>query len=767
MTLASPETGLQLLFGNTRGGRAQAGFRGLAAPAIPHALSPGIHSFLIGWNRMSRTSLFHSLAGRPLQIGLVPWLALSPQVFAAPEQPLALPATEVTEVADSPVAALNTPTRAGSRLDLTPLQTPASITTLDSAVIAQRNNLTVQDAVSRSPGITSIGNPGNGNTALSARGFTGHGSVMTLFDGTRLYTGAGTQTFPVDPFMVERIEVLRGPASVLYGEGATGAVVNVMPKKPLAGEVVNHLHLGYGSDDRQQMALDSGGSLTDTLSYRLTLNQQQSNGWVDDGNSRSLGISTALRWQANDDLSFTLAHDRGDSEPSSYYGTPLVDGHYRDSLRDKNYNVSNARQAYHDEWTRLNTDWTLSDTISASNQLYYIKARRFWRNAEAYNWDSTQGQLLRGDYLQIKHNEEQIGDRQTFTFHHAVFGFDSHTVVGAEYNRIRFKVANNSPYNDVGGDYIDPWNPAEGQYESASPYQPLTRSTTRTFALFAENRLQLSERWSLVTGVRRDQNHIDRTDLRAGTRSDRSLSGGNWRAGLVFAITDQLSIYGQYSTSEDGVSNLITLNPTQQQMDLSQSKQTEIGLKQQFLDGQGEWTLAAYHIVKKKLLTTDPVTRMAQQVGQQSSDGLEATLELGLPQQWHLSANASVVRAQYDTFNQTQDGQLVSLAGNRPTDVPRRTANLWLSKALRDDLEAGAGLRYVDARYADSANTAKVPGYTVLDANLGWNALVDLRLGLQLNNLLDRRYAVAQYNSGQQWIMGQPRSFFVTADYSF
>lgn len=83
---------------------------------------------------------------------------------------------------------------------------------------------------------------------------------MTLFDGARLYTGAGTQTFPVDPWMVERIEVIRGPASVLHGEGATGAVINVIPKKPFAGEVRNHLRLGYGSWDRQQLGLDSGAA---------------------------------------------------------------------------------------------------------------------------------------------------------------------------------------------------------------------------------------------------------------------------------------------------------------------------------------------------------------------------------------------------------------------------------------------------------------------------------------------------------------------------
>ena len=679
---------------------------------------------------------------------------------------LALPSTAVTDTRDDQHVDLATPTQAGSRLNLSALETPASTSSITAEQIQQRNNLTVQDAVTRSPGITFVGSPGDGGTGLSARGFTGQGSVMTLFDGARLYTGAGTQTFPVDPWMVERIDVIRGPASVLYGEGATGAVINVIPKKPVTGDIHNHLRLGYGSWDRQQLGLDSGGSLSQRLSYRLTLNQQAGNGWVDRTDSRSLALSAALRFDASDDLSFTLAHERGDAQPANYYGTPLIDGHYRSSLRKKNYNIQNDVQRYHDEWTRLTTDWAINDQLSASNQLYYIKSRRHWRNAEDYSWDADRGQLLRQSYLQIKHNQEQTGDRQTFTFDHSLFGLASKTLVGVEYNKVRFNVDSNAPYNDAGGDYIDPWQPTPGWFHSDSPTRPQTLSTTHTVALFAENRLQLTERLSLVTGVRRDQNHIDRDNLTNNTRSDRSLQGGNWRAGLVFAATDNLSLYGQYSTSEDGVNNLISLSPTQMNYDLTESKQTELGLKQRFWEGRGEWTLAAFHIVKKKLLVDDPLTHEKQQAGQQTSDGLEATLELALPQQWQVSANASLLRARYDDFDETAGGVPQDRSGNRPANVPRRTANLWLTKGFGQQVEAGIGTRYVDERYADTANTQRAPGYTVVDANIGWQVLPDVRLGLQVNNLFDREYVASAF-SGTQWIMGVPRSYFATVDYSF
>jgi len=684
-------------------------------------------------------------------------------------QALTLPASSVNAAAvDDERVDPKTPTTAGSRLDLTALQTPGSVESLTGTQIRERGDASVQDAISRATGISRTGTPGDGGTSLSARGFTGQGSVMQLYDGNRMYMGMGTSTFPVDTWSVERVDVLRGPASVLYGEGATGAVVNTLPKKPFEGEIENHIRLGYGSYDRQQQALDSGGSLTDTVSYRLNLNRLRSNGFIDHGDSSSDFVSGALRWQAADNLSFTLASDYGDQRPQNYFGTPLINGQLHKGLRDKNYNVSDDIQHYNDQWTRLTSEWQINDSVSATNELFYLKNQRRWQNAENYNF--TNGQLTRSGNFGIKHNQEQVGDRQTFTFKHTLFGLDSQTVAGVEYNLIRFRLASNTPFKDVleDGQPIDINHPAPAAFDSQSAFSPVFATTTKTVAGFAENRLQLTDQLSLITGIRRDYAHVDRDDLRTGAQSDKTLTGNNWKAGLVYAITPDTSLYGQYSTSTDGVGGLISLSPGQQQFDLSTAKQTEIGIKQAFWNQRGEWTLAAYHIVKKKLLTDVPGDPdLKQQVGQQSSRGLEASLDLQLPHAWELQANAAIVHAQYDDFKQDVDDVQVSRDGNRPVDVPRRTANLWLSKAVTDDIRAGAGVRYVDARYADMANQNELPSYTVVDATVSWKAMRNTTLGLQLNNVFDRTYAVSQYNDGQQWILGEPRSFFVTADYTF
>ena len=684
-------------------------------------------------------------------------------------QALTLPASPVTAPAvDDERVDLNTPTTAGSRLNLTALQTPGSVESQTGEKIRERGDASVQDAISRATGISRTGTPGDGGTSLQARGFTGQSSVLQLYDGQRMFDGAGTSTFPVDTWSVERVDVQRGPASVMYGQGATGAVINTVSKKPFEGEIENHIRLGYGSYDRQQEALDSGGSLTDTLSYRLNINRLRSHGFIDRGDSASDFVSGALRWQPADNLSFTLAHDYGDQSPQNDYGTPLINGQLHKSLRDKNYNVSNNTLHYNDQWTRLTSEWQINDNVTATNELSYLKNQRRWQNAESYNFVA--GGLVRQNYLGIKHNQEQVGDRQTFTFAHSLFGLDSRTVTGVEYNRIRFRLASNAPFTDATdqGQPVDINHPVPQPFESASAFVPQSVSTTKQLAAFAENRLQLTDKLSLITGVRRDYLHIDSDDLTVENNdANKTLTGNNWKAGLVYAITPDTSVYGQYATSTDGVGSLISLSPSQQQFGLSTAKQAEIGFKQAFWDSRGEWTLAAYHIVKKKLLVSIPGTDLKEQVGQQSSNGLEASLDLQLPNAWQLQANAALVRAQYDDFSEVVNQQPVSRDGNRPVDVPNRTANLWLSKAVSDDIRAGAGVRYVSARYANTANTREVPSYTVVDATVSWKAMRNTTLGLQLNNLFDRTYAVSQYNDGQQWILGEPRSFFVTADYTF
>ena len=208
----------------------------------------------------------------------------------------------------------------------------------------------------------------------------------------------------------------------------------------------------------------------------------------------------ALRWQASDDLAFTLAHDYGDQEPMNDFGTPLVGGKYHKRLREKNYNVRNDVQRYNDQWTRLTSDWSLPTASPRATSCTTSRPAATGATPKPTNGTSCAKSCCAGTTCASATSRSRSATARPSPSSTLLFGLDSRTLVGAEYNRIRFRLSNNSPYTDVGGDYIDPWHPAPGYFESRSPYRPHSRSQTRTFALFAENRLQLNERLSLVTG---------------------------------------------------------------------------------------------------------------------------------------------------------------------------------------------------------------------------------------------------------------------------
>lgn len=213
------------------------------------------------------------------------------QADAAPPD-LALPALQVKAARPG---ALDRVQDTGSHLGLTPRQTPASVEQLSRAALTERGDASIVDAVSRATGIAASPHPGNGNSELSARGFVGASSVTQLFDGVRPYGAIGV-TYPFDTGAVDHIDVLRGPASVIYGEGAIGGVVNVVPKKPARGPVENELQLGIGTERTARAAFGSGGAIDDRLSYRFDASGNRSANWVDAGHSRNLSVSGALRY---------------------------------------------------------------------------------------------------------------------------------------------------------------------------------------------------------------------------------------------------------------------------------------------------------------------------------------------------------------------------------------------------------------------------------------------------------------------------------------
>lgn len=664
--------------------------------------------------------------------------------------------------AASPTLNLNGQTSSGSRLNLTRLQTPASVEVITAETIAERGQHNVLDAVTQNAtGFTASPAPGNGSLSFNTRGFTGNGTVMTLYDGTRLYVGSGTLTFPFDTWSAQRIEVLRGPASVMYGEGAIGGAINVISKMPPTTPR-NEAEISLDTNMTRRLAVDSGGPINQDVSYRVTAIGNMSDGWVDRDKTSNVAVSAAVRVQASDTLAWTLSTDYGDRSPSRYFGTPLINGRLDEALRFRNYNVGDSNIRYRDSWNQLKTEWDVTDAISIHNVLYYLNSQRHWKDVESYAWNPGTGLIDRKSYIEIFHNQQQIGDRMDATFRGHVLGMKNEFVAGFDVNRIDFAHTNNSPFS--GTSSVTPVNFDPGLFLSPITTVPAFSSVTDQYALFAEDRLSVTDQLALVGGVRQDQPTVLRTDLiKPANGFDKSFSVTSWRAGAVYAPVKDLAFYGQYSVAVDPVSNLITLTLPNKDFQLATGKQAEIGVKQSFWGGRGEWTLAGYRIVKNNLLTPDPNDpTKVQQVGQQSSRGIEATLGLALASGWRIDANTAWLRAKYDDFVQSKT---VNFAGNVPVNVPQNVSNIWLTWAFAPGWSVDGGVQIVGQTFADNANTLTRPGYTLVNAGVQWKPDAKTTMALRVYNLFDTIYATGGPTT--QWLLGMPRTAELSLNVKF
>lgn len=733
----------------------------------------------ISWPPITRPPISRPLTSWPLA-ALLGGLLLMP-ADAAPGESHSAVTLETLEVAGSgrggppPAEGLNlrSSSRSASRLGLTPLETPASVDVIAGETTRLRGQNTVAEAVTQNAtGITTVAAPGNGNGAFTARGFAGPNSIQQLYDGTRLFVGAGTVTFPFDTWNVERIEVLRGPASVLYGDGAIGGVINVVTKKPVFTPL-NVARAAVGSDGLARLALDSGGPIGEALAYRLNISGNRAAGWIaPDGDFRNLAVSGALTLQANPDLAITLSHDFGYQEPARYWGTPLIDGRIRDAIRFNNYNVSDAQILWTDNWTQLRAEWTPSADITIRNTAYRLQSRRQWRDVEQYAFNRDTGRIDRSDYLEIYHSQEQIGNRLDATIRGTVFGFRNEFLAGFDVNAIAFRHTNN--FSSEGGGLttsVDPFAYDPGLFPANGRATPAYATNTRQASVFAENRLILSDQVSLLAGMRYDAPVLHRTNLVTGAAFEQDFQALSYRFGAVYNPTPLLALYAQYATATDPVGSLISLSQSLSGLKLSTGEQVEVGAKGVAWNGRAEWTLAGYRIVKDNPITRVPgEAALATQVGQQSSLGVEAALSLHLFEAWRIDANVALLHAQYDAFNQRVGGAVVSYAGRQPIDVPERVGNLWVNWAFAPAWEARIGLQHVGETFSDFGNQAQRPAYTLVNAGLDHQVTPSSRLSLRAYNLFDEIYAIsgnAVNGVGTNWLLGRPRSFEVAYSVRF
>ncbi len=672
---------------------------------------------------------------------------------------------------------LSSVSEGASRLNLSLHEIPATVEEISGDAIRYRRDQSVLKAITRSAGFIGAGNPGNGGTSVTARGFTGQDAVTKLYDGNQYFTLAGTNTFPFDTWGVERIEVLKGPASVMYGQGGVAGAINVVPKSP-SDEFGLDLRLTAGENNERFLGAGVTGEIVETLNGRVDFSKSESDNWVNNGDSESEMLALALEWQPTDDVTFTLRHDEGDQSPMRYFGIPIVDGDFNEDWEELNFNAGDSRIQYQDEMTRLIADWNISKSLVFSTELFSLDSDRYWQTVETYFYDSENDLIQRWDPLIIRHELEQNGLRANLVIESSVAEMPLKTSVGFELTDISMNYTSNfNPTHpdrvDWGGDFdtVDPNNFDAGSWSDVTDSVAALDqvSDAEQMAIFVETQLKIVDNFALLAGLRLDTIETDYERLTYDDAGNRDTSVNNllhqdidplmFRIGGVYDLNDDTAIYAQYSTGETHPNggDILRVRSNFRESETVTIEQFETGIKQSLFNDRLTWSLALFDIIKKDLLIDDPDSSDPTDVvsiPEQTSQGVEASLHYALSNSLTGYTNIAIVDAERGTGTETI-----------PTPyVPDTTFNTGVLYSPVEFIRIGADIQYVDERpYED----APLPSYTLLDISLAWIINENTRLTMNVINITDELYASSDHWTGRQWSVGQPRTASLTLDLNF
>jgi iron complex outermembrane recepter protein len=679
---------------------------------------------------------------------------------------------------------------AGSRLGLSLRETPASVEIIGQELIEQRGARTLEEALRGAAGISVGGNAGSPGIA-SARGFNG-GYITYLFDGIRI-SSPGMSNRPQDSWNYERIEVLKGPASVTSGEGGIGGAVNFVTKQARRDNGGTQALLAYGSYGTARLAAGQGGNLGESSAYRIDYSHQQTDGYAERGGQKLDHLTGSLAFVLTPDVRLNIAMDYLRDDVHAYSGTPLVtaafaganasnpvtttDGRVIDRrMVGKNYNVADGLMASDGVSLRARLHWQISSAWLLRNEFSGYSGDRHWRNSESAIFDKTT-QLINRDQVDISHDHQVWGNRLDLSHEGVVGGFKHRFVVGGEYSYTDFSSKRRFSNGAIIA-AVDPLNPSVGLYDNnpaltvgAGNRADITSKIPVT-SLFAEDAVKLTEQLSVVSGLRHDRFSAKRTitDLNTSvnTAFTKDYVTNAIRLGAVYDWSAATTLYAQIvdAAAPVGGSNLLLLSQANAKYPLTSGRQLEAGVKQSLAGGVLDWTVALYQIEQSNVLSRDPVNpSVTVNNGQISSQGLEFAAAWRATRELNISGNLAIVDAQFDTL--IEAGGL-SRVGNVPTNVPRRTANLWVDYRFGATAwTTGAGLRHVGDMYSDNANTIRLNAHTLLDAYVSYR-LPKATVTLRGRNLGDKLYATWNgASAANQVILGTPRSVDLMVKFDF
>ncbi|WP_148713624.1 TonB-dependent siderophore receptor [Chitinolyticbacter meiyuanensis] len=688
-------------------------------------------------------------------------LAFTPAAFAAPESTaVTLPTVTVTaptETATGPVVGYTAKRSAtATKTDTALVETPQSVSVVGREEMEDRGATTLLEAIRYTPGVT-VSNWGydiRGYDWLLLRGFNAQ-STSSFRDGLR-QSGLGYVEPITEVYGLERVEVLRGPASVMFGRGDAGGVVNRVSKAPSV-DAPREIEVQLGSFQRKQVAADIGGAFNADKSvlYRvvalgLDSNSQEEYPNGDDAYQKRLYLAPSLRWDLAPTTSLTLLAEVLRNEASddiNYITGPngeltnIKEGDPRYSIIE----IDSTTLGYQLEH-RFSDTWQFRQNLRYANReadKHHIKSsleadgRTLSRTA--YYEDEDLDQWTIDTNVQGKVFTGQMA-------HTLLFGFDWDRMSGDAVS----KSSANTPSLDI-------LNPIYGQ-DIPEPDQ-VDADGTRTikqFGLYAQDQIRMGEQWLLTAGGRWDKVELDYDDHLGTNSASQSDSEFTGRIGLTYLAPNGVAPYISYAQSF--LPNFIDEYGTL--FDPTRAEQIEAGVKVQPAGANWMFTGAVYSLTKRDVVTFDADWN-ASQTGKIRSRGLELEAKAQLTPRF--KAVASYTYNDVEVLESTAAAEV----GKTPMQVPDQQAAFWLDYTLPTEVGAfgfGGGLRYVGERFDDAENTSKQGGYTLADAAIRWHQGA-WSVAFNINNLFDKEYFAARTYGNYQ--LGEERSYNLTAKYRF
>ncbi|MEN5037393.1 TonB-dependent siderophore receptor [Pseudomonas sp. TWI929] len=700
--------------------------------------------------------------------------AVSPLAFAEPEplsdpaqielQALNITSSADSERADGPVVGYKaTRSASATRTDAALHETPQSVSVVPKDVLEDTGATRLQDGLDYAGGVGRANNfGGQGLTTFTVRGFTTGEFYRNGFPINRGYPNAP------DANTVERLEVIRGPASSLYGRGDPGGTFNVVSKQPLPESKVT---LGSQFDDQgmHRATLDATGPLNQdgSLAYRLNVLGEGGDSFRDDVESERYDVAPVVSWQVNDSTKVVFEGDFMRNNHPLDRGLTRLPGQLGTASRDTNIWEKGSDNLLHNDnnMAQLRFEHFLNDNWTLGGGMQWLDGSLKGNAVEA-NGLQADGRTLGRNFNYRKLEWTDRDYQLNLTGHFDTGGFAHTLLTGIEYEDYDYNSIIRRSAGGNGAYPIDIFEPVLGQ-----PRPALTRTTThdkenlKTWAAFIQDQVALTERLKVLAGVRFERFEHEYDDKLPTNRDfSKGENGVTPRLGLIYDLTDTVAVYA--NTARSFKPNTGTPASGGGGFDPEKGKSYELGVKWEALDRQLSIDAAIYHIVKENVLTNDPndpTGTFKVAAGEVRSRGLDINIAGNLTPEWRVIGGYAYVDAEV-----TKDNSIPT--GTRLANIPRNSFSLLNTYEFQDGLAKGLGLgvgvKYVDDRAGQTAATTyTMELYSVVDLLSFYKVNEHVRLNLDVKNVFNKGYDEGAFNS--YVYPGAPRTVQAGISYTF